>query len=138
MHYVRFIQLAFWLALLPVAGCSIAPVQLAIHPVRGSATFEGKPATGARLIFYTTLPDGKAYQTSARVDKDGNYQLTSYKENDGAPAGSYVVMAVWPESGSDEFPGPDRLKGKYASRDVTPLRATIVAGENTIPAFQLK
>lgn len=138
MNTVRFARIACWLTLLTMAGCSNAPAVLQVNPVRGSAVYQGKPATGARLIFYTTLPDGKAYQTSATVDKEGNYQLTSYKQNDGAPAGEYVVMAVWPEGGSDDFPGPDRLKGKYASRDATPLRATIVAGENNIPRFELK
>jgi hypothetical protein len=60
------------------------------------------------------------------------FELTTYATNDGAPTGEYAITVYWPdpskkprsEDEESDLP-PDLLQGGFATRQKTPLRATI-------------
>jgi len=121
-----------------------------IHPVRGKVLFRNQPVEHAWVVFY---PQGGSEQMqkmrpSGRSGPDGSFTLTSYKEEDGAPAGEYKVTVEWPSEDPNDpsdpddpegqIPrGPDRFGGRYADPATTPLKATIVQGNNELKPFQL-
>ena len=58
----------------------------------------------------------------AVTDTNGEFHLTSYNADDGAPDGDYVVTIEWRERTGlmkQDFEGPDRLGGAYAKMEKT-------------------
>jgi len=102
----------------------------------------GKPAAKAFVLFIplkeqTETPDPRP---RAEVNDDGTFSLSTYGQNDGAPAGDYKVTIHWPggtrPDGSEE--PPDKLMGRYSDPATAKLRATVKAGQNDLPQFDLK
>jgi hypothetical protein len=50
-----------------------------------------------------------------------------------------VTVTLRERSGllKNQFDGPDRLKGRYATKDKSDLRATVNRGATELPPFQL-
>ena len=69
----------------------------------------------------------------ANVAADGTFTLSTYGENDGAPAGDYIVAISWENTDTNE----DRLRGRY-SGPTSRLRAKVAEGNNELPPFDLK
>jgi len=115
---------------------------LPVHPVSGKLLVDGKPAYGAKIVFFAIHQTvDKPPYPQAKCDQDGSFCLTSYVTADGAPIGDYKVTVVWREIGDPDdepFSGPDRLKGRYAKPNVTTLKAAVKEGENKLPPFQLR
>jgi hypothetical protein len=67
------------------------------------------------------------------VQPDGSFTVSTYGDNDGAPAGDYTVAVTWedPESKSDRF------NGRYGP-GTSQLAATIKDGANELPPIELK
>ena len=134
-------------AALAVAGpaCSSGD---GLHPVRGQVSVNGDPAAGAVIVFH---PDGGGLQAvppTAVVAPDGTFALAT-GDKPGAAAGNYVVTVTWADTskkpteqqvmmGANPYDGPDRLKGRYATPQQSPLRAEVKAGDNRLPPFELK
>lgn len=144
LSFVRGLPLVCLCLVLSV-GCS---AKVPNHnPVKGKVTFQKKPATGA-LIVFTPRGDNRpeAIRASAYVADDGSYELeTTFAK--GAPAGDYDVTIFW-ELKQKEFKtglggegesagGPDKLGGKYSTPGKSGLTATVKAGPNEIPSFDL-
>jgi hypothetical protein len=74
------------------------------------------------------------------VEEDGTFALSTYGDKDGAPAGEYVVLVRWPgkvlPDGREE--PEDKLYGRYYDASRPLLKATVQAGPNDLPTFQLK
>ena len=159
-------------------GC--AKKKVPVHAVSGQVIWNDKPVVGALVIFHPQngmkVPDDIPMYPNARTDKDGSFQLTTYQTNDGAPAGTYKVVIIWPDNATETPPekeesdgklldklpehgkpknrnvqhesqagvvgldddAEDRLKGKYASPEVTPLDAEVRPGTNQLSPFVLK
>ena len=88
---VRSLGGALGLALLIGAGCGgNSPV-----PVRGTVTLDGNPVAGAVVLF---IPEGAGgRQASGQTGPDGNFQLTTSAQNDGALRGKYKVVVQYTE-----------------------------------------
>jgi len=116
---------------------------LPVHPAFGTVTVDGKPAEGAKIVFHPVSNRGsETVYPFARAGADGTFRLTTYRTEDGAPAGEYVVTVVWPAPPNDPddepFSGPDRLKGAYNDPKKPLLKSTIRAGDNHLPPLELK
>jgi hypothetical protein len=102
------------LSLLAACGLlllSATPALAADGKVAGRVTFEGKPLSGARVIFYL----GNAQFVGSRTDKDGTYAV------DRVPVGTHKVTI--------EGAGvPDR----YSSEDKSSLKVEIREGKNEL------
>jgi hypothetical protein len=68
---------------------------------------------------------------------DGRFVLTTYADGDGAAAGGYQVILLWPPSAKGgEESETDRLLGWYDAAH-SKLTAQVKAGENRLPPFEL-
>ena len=131
-------------AAVSIFGCSKAPVDnhKPVFPVRGKVTFQGKPAKGVFVLF---VPSNEPAENPdprprAEVGDDGSFLLSTYGDNDGAPAGNYTVAMNWPggvlPDGREE--PPDKLLGRYADPTKSMLRATVKEGPNELAPFEVK
>lgn len=139
------VSLAAWCgAMALTAGCGGEATGVAVHPVAGNVLVRGAPASGAKIVFYTTgVQDPRTPIPQATAGDDGAFELTSFKPGDGAPAGDYRVTIEWPAplpaGVNPEMYGPkDRLSGRYATPEKSGLSATVADGDNLLPPFYLK
>jgi hypothetical protein len=126
-------------ALIALAGCgsgSSLPAK-PVHPVRGKLLIAEKPPNGAFIVFIPVNenPDAPDARPRATVGENGEFQLSTYGENDGAPVGEYTVAVTWPLDGRDY---EDKLQGRYRDPGQTKLKAFIKEGQNDLPTFKLK
>jgi hypothetical protein len=127
--------------LMVISGCSGS----GLVPITGTVMVDGSPAEGAVLLFHPT-DDPRGTVATGVVEADGRYKLVSNMREGVAP-GKYKVSISWPDPkvqptesqkmmGTVE-PGPDLLKGKYATRESTTLTAEITGSTKEIPPFDL-
>ena len=126
------------------ASCSRSD-RVAVSPVRGQVfAASNEPAAGALVVFHPV--DANAEPTLrpvAYVDDEGNFELTTYDQGDGAPSGKYVITVEWREKPATPFSadkeGKDRLRGKYANPEASTLQFTVDGkSEHVVPAIHLE
>ncbi|MGC1274163.1 MAG: hypothetical protein WBC44_10690 [Planctomycetaceae bacterium] len=131
----------FVVGFLLASGCGPSPeVRPPLHPTQGLLTINGEPAAGAMVVLHPA--DGKSFddrgtRPKATVNADGTFELTTYQNGDGAPAGDYRVSILWlmePDSSSRW----DRLGGRYANPDSTDLRVSIGETANLLNPIRLE
>jgi hypothetical protein len=87
---------AFLFGFVPACSAPSSPTagQKPVHPVKGQLFVNDKPAAGAFVLFVPVNEpaDAKDPRPGAEVGEDGSFALSTYGENDGAPAGEYVVV----------------------------------------------
>lgn len=113
----------------------------AVHPVRGTVTFQKKPATKAIVVLRPVAPGSPNDPLPhGEVGTDGTFRIGTFGAGDGAPAGEYVVTITWPEARTDpsgDEVTTDRLKGRFADPARSPWKVTIKEGENELGPFRL-
>ena len=71
-----------------------------VNPVTGKVLYRGRPATGAVVQLHPQDSSRKSPPVpQGIVGTDGSFQLTTYAQDDGAPAGRYSVSIYWIERG---------------------------------------
>src|SRR5437870_3087725 len=88
---------------------------LVMFPVRGSVMVNGKPGTGARVVFHPHAEEIPATPFGV-VDSDGVFELSTFLPKDGAPEGDYSVTISWAPplpGGSDPEEGDERLPATF-------------------------
>lgn len=142
----RFTALSCTATLLLSAGCSQTDDdRIAVFPVSGVITVEGKPAEGAEVVLYGDSPELSGKGTvipSGTTDTEGRFVLRSYDPGDGAPAGTYRVSVHWPEPippGADEemFEPKDRLNEKYLDPKTSEITLQVPEGGGELPPIEL-
>ncbi len=113
-----------------------------VFPVTGKVVYHGKPAEGATVTFVPgDGSDPQARRPGAQVGQDGSFRLSTYVSYDGAPAGRYAVMIIYPSperKENGENAGPDLLLGRYADPKTTPLAVEVKEGTNNLEPFELQ
>lgn len=139
--YLRCLPHSLVIALLSFSAlsCGNGKDRKSVYPARGQVFFQGKPATGALVLFHEINgPASQEVRPHGQVDQNGDFVLTTYETNDGAPAGDYVVTIDWrqliPGRGGT---GPSLLPPEYGVSGRSPFRATIRAESNTLPPFRI-
>ena len=125
MHFRAFC----WLFLLTVTSAlfvSCGPKEVKgpgtrkdLTKVTGSITVNGQPAAGIKI---TAMPIGgdvdNPHGGQAMSNEKGEFQFTTYKNNDGLPAGDYILVITWGEfSALHRTMTGDKFGGKYAKAD---------------------
>ncbi len=127
---------AGWLAtvaaLFLVSGCA-RPVKPC--PTSGSVLVNGQPAGGVYVLFHALdNPQKKQTPDAARTRADGSFSMRVHGP------GEYAVTVFWPsvtEENGDLIEGPDQLGGKHRNPEQPVVKATIQAGENSVPPIHL-
>lgn len=128
------------LMLVGVWGCS-KPGWLKTYPVKGVVLVDGKPAKDVMIAFHPReKQEDRPHLPSGRTDEKGEFQLSTFVTDDGAPEGLYEVTIIWPERYnpiSTLWEG-DKLKGRYATKEKTEFRGIkIEAKPQELPPFEV-
>ena len=111
-----------------------------VYPVRGEVFVHGKPAEGAAVHLHPRDKE-KCRPAFATVEADGTFQMTTFAKNDGAIPGDYVVTVVWRDERIEDgetIYSADKLGDRYSKADTSTLKATVTAGPNELPRFEVK
>lgn len=73
----------------PFAGCRKVDENEPTFPVTGTVTYQGKPVEGATVVLVAQSEGGRG--AVGNTDAEGNFELGTFAEGDGAVAGSYKV-----------------------------------------------
>lgn len=110
------------------------------HPVRGRVVYAGKPAAGVLvglLPIDAPLPPAIPANPRATTKDDGSFEITTFRDGDGACVGSYQILLTWaPPAVEGEEDQTDKLLGWYDAVH-SPLRIVVVAGANEIPSIDI-
>lgn len=120
----RALRIFVALAVLAIAGCADGRSFPKAFPVKGTVLVNGQPASDVLVVLNRISPDKLSVPATpqATTDSKGEFLITSYNAEDGAPEGEYVVTIEWRERSGPmktEFDGPDRLGGAYAKMEKT-------------------
>ena len=82
-----------------ISGCGEAAPKT--YPVSGVVTLDDKPVPGATITFIADTGKNSGATTS---DAQGKYTMSTFKQGDGAVAGSYKVIVSKYQRGAEENP----------------------------------
>ena len=134
------------LLLAAMSGCGQAPAGDApdgkLVSVKGQALFLDKPIPKATVTFHPlAVADKKAKTPFAVVQEDGTFLMTTYRPEDGAPAGEYSVTVSWfkPAKGTsaDDGIGEELLPAKYQRPESSGLKVTVKADSSEAVVLKL-
>jgi len=131
------------LALATLVGCGGGDgiVRLPVHPVEGQITRNGKPLANALVALHPKGGDSRAITARGQTDENGNFKVTTYDQNDGAPEGDYAVTVQYYQlvkTGSSAEPGPNVLNPKISSPNQTDIVVKIAAGPNKLSPIEVE
>ena len=144
-------QASLVVLMLVMLGCSdVDPNLKPVFPVQGAVYFKGSPAEGAMVTFHPLpLESGQlvAVRSRGTVSENGQFKLTTYNTDDGAPEGDYAVTIYWPskptgtrdasEDEGLELPR-DKLGLRFSNPASTSLRVEIKAPSTELPPFEIE
>ncbi len=120
-----------------VSGCgSSEPPRPPVFPVSGQVIVNGRPAAGAYVVFHPKAAESGTPSPQAYADKQGNFAVSTFSQQDGAPAGEYAVTVVLEPmvKVGDEFErGKNVLPPKYSNPTTTTVVARVAEGQNSVP-----
>ncbi len=116
-------------------GCGRGP---RTYPVTGKVVFDdGRPLTSGGVVLSECLePAGAGTNARGAIDEDGQFQLTTFKDNDGALPGKHRFM-VKADRDADDYlkrgiiPRPV-IDERFESYDTSGLEFTVEQGENEL------
>jgi hypothetical protein len=118
-------RLAWQLSLIAclVVGCGSEKAKKKVYPVTGVVTHQGKAVANAQVVFHKEGDDMEiGTRPNGRTKEDGSYSLNTYLPGDGAPAGTYKVVIIFPKATST---APVKMgKGRFGEEE----EATVSAG----------
>ena len=127
-------------------GCSTGSgsAKKVCYPVKGQLLVQGKPAEGALLILQPKdNPDAAGWATGfphATTVADGKFELGTYADVDGAPAGDYIVLVSWtkPNPQNEEASTPTASAAAIPIRSTSKLTAKVEARPTELPPINLQ
>ncbi|WP_291172316.1 hypothetical protein [Gimesia sp.] len=121
-------------------GCGNSDVRPDLQTVEGRLTINGEPAAGAMLVFYPAQGeefDSRGSRPRAKVEENGNFQVTTYQSGDGAPAGDYQVGILWFDNPDSSTPW-NKLGKRYANPRESDITVTVEEGNNQLTPIELE
>ena len=128
-----------------LASCGDSRTPHKVYPVKGKILVNGHPAAECQIILHRTDALENPVTPQGRTNENGEFEVTTYYANDGAPEGEYVVTFEWRDRSGvakQDFDGPDQLGGVYAKVEQTKeLPGFVIKVERKpleLPPFELK
>lgn len=134
---MRTFGLVMWASLL-CTGCGEKTVEnLPKYPVSGNVLVNGKAVAGVMVMLSPQGDSSPNARVAAGVtDAEGNFELTTIIDGDGAFPGEYAVTFKWLEP--NEFPPRDRFDGIFADTGKSKYQVTVEKTDNVLEPFQLQ
>jgi hypothetical protein len=134
-----------FLVLVSLVGCNskAGPPPIPVCPTSGQATFNGKPAAGALLVFHPAGDVALPALPRATVASDGSFRVGTNTADDGLPEGEYVITVIWttkPHGADETVEGKSLVNPKFAKKETSTLKATVTKGADgscVIPSLTL-
>jgi hypothetical protein len=108
-----------------------------VYRVTGKVMIDGEPAVGAIVTFHAAEGSNSNFPAPhGFAGPDGVFKVTTFKTNDGAPAGKYGVTIYWAKRlSSDDFEvlSPPR----YSDPSTSGLTVVVEKRSNELPPFEL-
>ena len=121
-------------AILGMSGCSSSD-QLDVVPVSGKVFYDGQPADGVTIYLHHKDPAiAKKIHPSGDVDANGNFKISTYGIDDGAPPGDYKATFEWTNSED----GPSLLPEPFSSPQLSNFNVKISDSKTVIPTFEFQ
>lgn len=115
------------------------PPKKPVLPVSGQVLVDGKPAQGIVITLRPTGANEGFYKyPTAVTDAEGHFKLGTYAKQDGAPAGSYAAVFVWPIPIDQQTTDDDKLMRLYAEPKNSKFPVTVADKPLTLDPFDLK
>lgn len=148
MRHVRLLLIVPLLA----ASCSSkgpeGPPPPPTSEVRGQILINGEPPPkGLTQVVLTLYPKGRDPKPGERLPQclpgeDGTFAFSSYRENDGAEPGEYILTIEWLQLGMTGRFGPDKFLNNFNNPEVNVndprFQVTVVEDEPTqIPTIDI-
>ena len=112
-------------------GCGTSGgANASLIPVKGKVTYKGQPLAQGSVTFE---PQDSGKRATGKLQADGTFVMSTYKEGDGVIAGEHSVIIT----GVDKTLARDRAFKKYMFRSYGALTAQVTP-ENTEFTFDLK
>jgi hypothetical protein len=142
------VRTLFAVGLLPVllllGGCRKDDGRLKSYAVHGKVTVDGVPAKRVYVFLQPTKqPETHGIFPNAITNDQGEYWVSTYDSEDGAPLGEYKVTAKWPrgEGLNVSSDSPDRLNGRFSDPSKSAITFTVKeatrAQPNEVPTLEL-
>jgi hypothetical protein len=131
------------MAALVFAGCGHGDAaRVPVHPVQGAIQFRGQPIVGAFVSLHPKKGATAEIPTPrATVGPGGQFAVTTYDGQDGAPEGEYVLTVQWYKpirQGDEVVGGPNVLPVKYARAQTSDVIVKVAVGDNRLQLIQLR
>jgi hypothetical protein len=142
-------------ALILGVGCG-GEDRLEVSQVRGRVVYKGRGVPRATVIFFpqgATVDEVGTMRPFAYADDEGNFELKTYVDGDGAPPGDYRVSIIASSttapgqltkdrSGGAAAPAPGiqipaTVTRKFANVDSAGIQVQVKEGENNLDPFEL-
>jgi hypothetical protein len=131
-----------------LAGCGGNSKGVTLYAVRGKVLYKGEPAAGADVVFQLKNDQSKdPVRPTGKVRPDGTFLLTSFRPDDGAPAGDFNVLIRWYKEGkvvhekgkkrAHNVP-VDFLQDRYADPAAPRFTATVKTETTELSPFEIK
>ena len=111
-----------------------------VFPVTGRLVFGDTYPAGALVVLHPLTPLVDIHPR-ATVKQDGSFEISSYGQGDGAPAGEYRLTVTWhkpilvqgqPSLSANRFPP------RLAQPETTDLNVTVSPGVNQLPPIKIQ
>lgn len=129
--------------LLAQASCGAKPdsvefgKRVPCDKVTGQVYVDGEPAEGVRINAISTAPPNKTEKIdpgskTGVTDKDGKVSFTTYRQDDGLPAGEYALVFIWDPGANMPRPSgrvDDKLNHLYDTVARSPRKIVVEKGK---------
>jgi 5-hydroxyisourate hydrolase-like protein (transthyretin family) len=110
-------------------GCSSGErARQKTYKVTGKVIVDGQPAADVQIHTHGKQPPDPNYPVIpiGITKEDGSFELFSYEEGDGVPAGQYTLTFIWQERSGLRWQGPDKLNKRYQDPNQTTHQLNVV------------
>lgn len=110
------------------------------HPVMGKMLLNDSYPEGALVILHPLSPLVTTHPR-ATVRADGSFEISTFAEGDGAPAGDYLVSAVWYKPGlknGKPMISANQLPVRYSQPETSGWSLSVVPGVNELPTWHIQ
>jgi hypothetical protein len=90
------------------------------------------------VLLHPTDEAAMIFRPHARANEQGEFELTTFRTADGAPAGTYVVTVQWRRAEDHPEQGDDLLPSVYSDPKTSMLRVTVTPGLNELLDLPLR